>query len=231
MMTLFSNSMAQSLIPAFSRLFASGQRILVQNLFYRSVRINLIIFLPTMAALIVVAKPFFRIWAGEEFAYYSSPPFYVLAVGLILNFSATVTGAVLVAAQKTKASAILYWLEMAPYLFLAGLFTYFWGAIGAAIAWSLRVVIESILLIIIMNRLVGLKFEFNHSRLSLVLLSVWPLGVAPSLAILGMFGTITLLTILFVGFLIYCFLIWNLVTTEEEKRFFLSKIRSLTPLN
>src|SRR5690348_15913957 len=65
--TLFSGSMTQSLVPAFSQLTAPEKRDEFNALFSRGLRLNLIVLLPGIMFLFVIARPFFTIWAGPEF--------------------------------------------------------------------------------------------------------------------------------------------------------------------
>lgn len=227
MMTIFSNSISQSLIPAFSRLFASEKIVELNNLYSRAIRLNLIIFLPLTTFLLVIARTFFNIWAGPEFGENSTLPFYILSLGLLFNFSATVSGAVMIAAQKTKASAVLYWVEVIPYLILAGVLTFFWGAVGAAIAWSVRVIADAIGLFWLVRRLVGLKIEVKESRAEYLLIASAFLLVAPLLAIFLTPQSVAILISLAGGIIIYSVLVWRRGLTEDERRVVALKCRDL----
>jgi O-antigen/teichoic acid export membrane protein len=63
----------------------------------------------------VVAKPFFTIWAGEEFGANSTLPFYVLLIGLFFNLQATVPYISIMAVGRTDVFARLYWIELLVY--------------------------------------------------------------------------------------------------------------------
>ena len=78
MATMFSGAMIQSLLPAFSQLLSPEKKPELDKLFSRSLRINIIGLLPTIVFLFIIAKPFFTIWAGENFGRESSLPFYIL---------------------------------------------------------------------------------------------------------------------------------------------------------
>lgn len=225
MMTLFSNSMSQSLIPAFSRLFAEKKNAHVQELYSRALRINLIVFTPTVALLMVVARPFFTVWAGQDFGENSTGAFYILLLGLIFNFSATVAGAVMIAAQKTKASAILYWTELAPYIMLAGVLTYYWGAVGAALAWSIRVIAEAVALLMLVKKLVGLRVDLSESRIRQLLMASLFLIGAPILAIYAPSQYALLLIVATLGLATYSGLVWRTAITESERSFIVTKLR------
>jgi O-antigen/teichoic acid export membrane protein len=174
----------------------------------------------------VVARPFFTAWAGHEFGENSTGPFYILLLGLIFNFSATVSGAVMVAAQKTKAAAILYWVELIPYLVLAGILTYHWGAMGAAFAWSIRVIAESVALLLLVQKLVGLRFDFKKSRVGSMLVATLFLAGAPLLAVFAPSNYGVIFGVAFLGLVLYSITIWRMAITEDERIFVLNKIQS-----
>ena len=68
MMTIFSSSMTQSMMPAFSQLQSPDERLRLNSLYSRGIRINLIWLIPSLVLLALFARPFFAIWAGKEFA-------------------------------------------------------------------------------------------------------------------------------------------------------------------
>src|SRR5690606_3899856 len=102
---MFSASMMQSLIPAFSQLLAPSRRDEFRDLFARSIRFNIIWLLPVLALLFVSARPFFTIWAGDEFGEKSTLPFYILLIGLFFNVISYVPYASLVASGRTDVLA------------------------------------------------------------------------------------------------------------------------------
>ena len=177
MATMFSSSMIQSLLPAFSQLLGPDKKEELNKLFARSLRINIIGLIPTMMILFVIAKPFFTIWAGENFGRESSLPFYVLLIGLFFNIVAYVPYSVLMASGKTGIFAKIYWIELVPYIFIAALLTYKLGAVGAALAWSLRVFADGMVIIWLSKKFVGVTLNIFSGKgyvLPLIILIVFP---------------------------------------------------------
>ncbi len=145
MATMLSSAMIQSLIPAFSQLLSPRKRSQLQEIFTRSLALNVIGLVPTIVFLMVIARPFFTIWAGDDFGRESTLPFYLLLGGLFVNIPAYVPYSVLIALGKTDVIAKLYWSELLPYLILVFLLTSHYGIAGAAAAWSLRMVIDGLI--------------------------------------------------------------------------------------
>jgi O-antigen/teichoic acid export membrane protein len=143
MMALFSQAMVQSLIPAFSQLQGPNNREQLNGLYTRGLRLNLIILLPTIAILIVAAKPFLTIWAGREYADQGIVPFYILLCGLLFNLPAFLPYAIIMAAGRSSIFAKLYVTELVPYIFVVYYLTSHFGIVGAATAWSLRIAIDA----------------------------------------------------------------------------------------
>ncbi len=177
MATMFSSSMIQSLLPAFSQLLEPTKKEELNKLFARSLRINIIGLIPLMMFLFVIAKPFFTIWAGENFGRESSLPFYFLLIGLFFNVVAYVPHSVLMASGKTSVFAKIYWIELAPYVFLTGLLTYKFGAVGAALAWSLRLIADTVIIAWFSQKIVGVSLNIFHGKsyvLPLILMVMLP---------------------------------------------------------
>ncbi len=108
MAAMFSSSMIQSLVPAFSQLLAPERRSQFDSLFSRGIRINLIWLLPAMMFLFVIARPFFTFWAGEEFGRESTLPFYILLSGLFFNIIVFIPHSSITALGRTDIFAKLY---------------------------------------------------------------------------------------------------------------------------
>ena len=94
----------------------------------------------------LIAEPFLRIWAGAEYARHSLWPFYVLLAGNAVGALAHVPTVLLKGQGRADVIARIQLLEVIPFLVTAALFTRWWGAIGAAAAWSLRMILDTGLL-------------------------------------------------------------------------------------
>ena len=145
LLTMAPTALGQSLLPAFTGLLAQHDQAALLQLYQRALRAILLLAPPVVLVMVTVAQPFITLWAGPEFGRESIWPFYLLLGGLIVNVLAYVPLNLLIAAGQTHLLARYYWLELLPYLvataWLAGRF----GAVGAALAWSLRTVVDAVL--------------------------------------------------------------------------------------
>jgi O-antigen/teichoic acid export membrane protein len=155
---MMAGQIVQSLFPAFTHLNTEEDRSQLTRLYRRALRGALILFAPIAVVLCVIAEPFFRIWAGEEFGARSAGPFYVLAAGLVIYALAGIPKQVLKAFGRTDLIARFHVAELFPFLVCAAILTHRLGAVGAALAWSIRVVGDAALLFLGAKHVAGLKF-------------------------------------------------------------------------
>jgi O-antigen/teichoic acid export membrane protein len=167
--------------------------------------------------LFVVARPFFTIWAGEDFGRESTLPFYVLLLGLFFTLVAYIPYSTLMAAGRTDIFAKLYWIELIPYVLAVALLTNSFGAVGAAAAWSLRAIMDAVLIVWLAKRSVGLSLNIFKGKglIFLFLLAT----LTPPLFVLGLLGnySIWLTVLLPLCFTIYLLVIWKNFLESEEK--------------
>ena len=217
MATLFTTAMMQSLIPAFSQLLTPDKKSEFNMLYSRSIRLNIIVLLPALMILFVIAKPFFTVWAGLEFGENSTAPFYVLLFGLMFNVLAYVPYAALTASGRTDIAAKLFWIEILPFTVAVFIFVNTFGILGAAVAWSVRVIIDAILLLHLAKRTVGVTF-----RLSVYLgnLAAALLFLLPAIIFAGIYDNFSywLLLITPVCLVAYAAVVWQRLIDIDEKR-------------
>src|SRR5580765_5021242 len=166
--TMFALAMLQSLIPAFSQIATPEKSREFDDLFSRSMRLTLIWALPTVMVLFVIAKPFFSLWAGEEYGRESTIPLYFLLIGFIFGLLAFVPVASITAFGRQDIFVKLYWIELPIYLVIAVILVNALGIVGAALAWSIRVMIDSIILRHMSARITGHSFRLASAALPLL---------------------------------------------------------------
>jgi O-antigen/teichoic acid export membrane protein len=217
MVTLAPAAMGQSLLPAFSQIQSAPDKTALLQLYRRALRGTLLWIVPTAVFLAVVAKPFFTIWAGPEFGRASTVPFYILAGGLIFNALATVPHILLIAVDRPKMIARIHLAELVPYLLAAGLLTYRFGAVGAALAWSMRVAVDAIALFVVARRVTGFGWSpwpENKRDYAVALLVL----VVPVLLVSWKWDdSLISLVVMLAGLVAYIILILRRVLTTEEQ--------------
>ncbi len=224
MIAIVPTALGQSLFPAFSQLQSDDNKENLLRLFSRAIRGNLIWAPPVIITLCLVAKPFFTFWAGEEFGRESPGPFYILAVGLTFNIIAYVPHNLIISSGRTDFLAKIYWAELVPYIFLASILTAKFGALGAALAWSLRVLVDTIIFLNLAKHILKQRifsfFKFGYGYLAALLILVIPsvsiLILSNSLLVIFSFGGILLL--------LYGVITWKAVLNIEEKNWINSQL-------
>lgn len=214
MVSLFSQAMIQSLIPAFSQLQGSANREHLNNLYSRGIRLNIIVMLPVIATLIIAAEPFMRMWAGPEYATQGIIPFYILLFGLLFNLPAFLPYATILAAGRSDVFAKLYLLELVPYIFVVFFLTSQYGIVGAAAAWSIRITVDAVLQFYLARRLGGV----GRPDVKFSLVAVGALILVPPLVVHRILDgqllvTSTVLVFSLVGYLIF---VWARLLDSSE---------------
>jgi O-antigen/teichoic acid export membrane protein len=152
-------TIVQSLVPAFSRLSMNPDRAAFQLLYRRALRGMLYWAVPSAMFICAVAQPFLTIWAGPEFGRESTIPLYLLMGGIVAQIMTYVPYSLLVALGRTDLIARCNVSLVAPYLIVSGLLIYRFGAVGAAIAWSLRTLTGALAFVYFARRTSGFAFS------------------------------------------------------------------------
>lgn len=234
MMTMFSTAMTQSLIPAFSQLSAIKDDGRLSNLYSLAIRMNTVWLIPALVFLAVIAKPFFTIWAGEEFGRESVLPFYLLLVGLGFNIIAYVPSVTMIAAGRTDVLAKLYWLELAPYILLVWLLTARFGINGAAIAWSLRAVVDVVIQLWLAGRFAGVTYLGGGFGSLAAAAAIMLVPLSATLYFQELNAIVAVVSVIFAA--AYALLIWKWELRKEETDWLRNRFRSylgwaITPEN
>ncbi|MFN2502102.1 MAG: flippase [Pyrinomonadaceae bacterium] len=223
--TFFSAAMVQSLIPAFSQLFSTEKKTELVELFRRSIKLNLMVLLPVIAILAIFARPFFFMWGGEGFGRESTSPFYILLAGLLFNIAAYTPYALLLAAGRSGLLAKLYWIEAIVYIPLAFFLISRFSIIGAALAWSIRVVCDAMILGIFAGNLVNARLEWMFLSRLLLGAAIF----APPLVLATAFENYTAWLVLSatLSLATYCYVTWTRSVTTDEKTWILNRFRAM----
>jgi O-antigen/teichoic acid export membrane protein len=102
--------------------------------------------------LVSLANPLLTVWLGAEFAERSHLVMQVLCLGLLWNAVAHPLVASLHAANRPAWVAALHLCELPLFFLGLWLLTESLGVVGAAIAWTLRVMIDAVVLMVMSSR-------------------------------------------------------------------------------
>ena len=212
----FATAIVTVLFPAFSTTFFVDPH-KTARLYSQGIRIILIFLLPLTLLILTFAKDGLDIWVGSEFASVGTPIMQWLALGVLWNAVAQVALALLHAAGRPNWTAKLHLAESPLYLLILFAFIKHFGVQGAAIAWTLRVLIDTIIMLVLAKK--AIKVDVPNMKMMFPLLFY-------SLAITVVFVHISQLKVLFliINILLYVFLLWRFLLSDEEKRVSLGKI-------
>jgi O-antigen/teichoic acid export membrane protein len=197
--------------PVFSAGFAKdGERTAL--IFSRCVKSLFLLLFPIMLCTIALAQDGLTLWLGAEFARHSFRVLQFLAVGVFVNGLAQVPFAFLQGAGRPELTAILHLIELPLYVALLWWLVRTRGIEGAAIAWSVRVSVDALLLFALAMRLLPSQRP-----------ALFRMAILPAIAVLTLVATALLqgpiMKTLFLGGTILCFLVltWFRILTPEER--------------
>lgn len=108
---------------------------------------------PVVIIGIVFAENILHLWLGTSYAAHSKNILIILLVGFLFNALAQVPFTAIQSAGKAKITALLHCVEIIPYFVMLYFFVQHYGLIGVAFAWSIRVIVDWLILTIISQSL------------------------------------------------------------------------------
>jgi O-antigen/teichoic acid export membrane protein len=217
MLTQLPVAMFQALIPAFSHLHAKADDEGLEMLYRRSLRGMLYWALPGATFICAAAQPFFTVWAGPRFGQESTLPLYLLMTGVVAEIMNYVPYALLITLGRTDTIARCQLSIVVPYLFLSAILIHYFGAAGAAAAWSLRSVVSAIVFSFFAWRSSGFRFIAWPEKLRNYLLTIALLILPVILTAFYTTSSIVRIAVTCVAVAVYGVLILTRVLTTEER--------------
>jgi O-antigen/teichoic acid export membrane protein len=213
-------SLLTAMFPMVSAASAADEqeRSRLTRIFALSVRNLLLLLAPAVVLLCVFAPDVLRLWLGPEFANRSATALRVLAVGVMINGLSHVPCGYLQASGRPDVPARFHLLELAIHLPLTWMLVQTWGITGAALAWTIRVSLDGVLLFLASRRVLGMSlthaFYLQGKRVLIVLsglvvvtLALWSAHF--HLAIAFAFALVILAT--------FTLVVWRLVLGHDER--------------
>lgn len=216
-LTVIPEQLTAPLIPALSRLESQGKKSEHRALYQKSLSGVFLLATPATLLLALVARPFLALWAGPAYAAHGTVLLLVALGGAWANTVAWVPASYLRSAAKIKPLAWLQVAELGPYLAAAWVMTAKWGALGAAIVWSARLVLDCVARFLIVRRVAGLPWlplsqRRARSLAAPALLGAACIGAAAiSESLAARAGIAAVLVIA------YGVALWSLVLTQKER--------------
>ena len=111
-----------------------------------AIRAVVVLVLPAVLLMAVFAHPLLAMWLNADFAGPATPVLQLLLIGILLNSAAHVPYALLQAHGRSDLTAKLHLLELPVFTVLLVVGVHWFGITGAALAWTLRVALDTALL-------------------------------------------------------------------------------------
>jgi O-antigen/teichoic acid export membrane protein len=144
---VISGSFASALFPRLAKAPIEEGR----QLALRSAGILVAIMTPIIALGLGLAEPFLRLWVGHPLASLTHRVAEILLIGVWFNCLVIPHHSRYMATEGPKLVTLIFLFEIPVYIGMLWMGTVRWGAIGAAGAWTLRVVLDTALLLRLNN--------------------------------------------------------------------------------
>lgn len=161
------------LFPAFATQMA-GRDQQTWALFTKAVHWLFVALLPVTVALALFSHEILSLWISPAFAVHSSVLLQIFAVGIFVNCLAHVPFTLMQSAGAARRTALIHAAELPVFLAALWLLTSAYGVRGAAVAWLLRMVLDTVLMFTACSPLLGrsLKDFLGGKTFGLSLLAV-----------------------------------------------------------
>lgn len=156
-LSLIPSSLVSVLFPEFTRSSAALNVASPERLILRSTRALLF----SLGLLVVVSIPLIplglTLWLGADFAAASTWPARLLLLGVLINSIAWVPLAYLQGSGHPHVTARIHLVELPAYLIMLWTLTSAWGITGTALAWLVRVALDTTILFYVSARTGGVR--------------------------------------------------------------------------
>lgn len=208
---LIPGALVGVLFPAFTTSFVQeGNRTVV--LFDRGLKYVFLSLFPLSLLIVIFANEGLDLWLGAEFAQNSARVLQWLAVGVFVNSLAQIAFALVQGTGRPDLTAKLHLIELPFYLVTVWWLVSSHGIEGAAIAWTVRVTVDALLLFALVKRVLPGSAAIIR-RMSLMVgaaMITLALAALPTeIVIKGFFLLLTLTA--------FALIAWFLILNPEER--------------
>jgi O-antigen/teichoic acid export membrane protein len=169
-------AVAGAVFPALAGNYALN-RLHARELFFAGVRATMAALFPVVLILFTLAPEGLRLWLGSEFARESTQVLRWLAAGVLINSVGQVAGAAVQGAARPDLAAKLHAAELPFYMVSLWFLVREYGVAGAAIAWTLRVGVDAVVLLVMSDRLLAPGARVSRWALGALVLAGAGLGL------------------------------------------------------
>lgn len=142
------------LFPAFAAQMARRDE-QTWALFKKAIYWLFLSLLPAVAAFTLFAHELLALWINPEFADHSSVLLQIFSIGILINSLAHVPFTLIQSAGAARLTALAHLVELPFFLALLWWLTVRYGPMGAATAWLLRMMIDTVVMFSLCSPLLG----------------------------------------------------------------------------
>jgi O-antigen/teichoic acid export membrane protein len=218
-LNIIPGSLSTTLFPAFSSL-SGGQRVeAMKAVFCRSIK-YLFLISASISVTIIILTPFIlKTWLGPDFVKNSTLVFQVLAFSFIVNSISSIPFAYLQAIGRADLPTKVQIAELFIYIPLLWGMVHWLGILGAAIAWTIRIVLDTTLLMVLARKVGRVDISAFAKNGTLLSILVFAAAIAAG-SLLALFLPAVVSIIFAAGGLAWG--IWKFVLDPGEKKWILS---------
>ena len=209
------------LFPLFSESYAADRQE-TSILYDRATRIMWILLIPACLVIATLARPVLTFWLGSDFADNTYWVMGVVAAGVAVNGVANVSTTLIQAMGRPDLTARIHLIELPLYLGVLYVLTAHFGIIGTAIAWTLRVVGDTIVLMFMSRRLLD-----NRGPGLVRAVTPWAFLVVSFVVGMGPFSTAAKMAYLGIALPGFAAAAWFLILTSKDRAHLLAAARRL----
>jgi O-antigen/teichoic acid export membrane protein len=151
-LAVIPGSLLSVMFPALSASFLVDPNRFVM-LYDKTVKYILLALTPVVLILTVLAKSFLSVWLGQEFAGQSTLVLQILSIGFLANSLAQVPYSAVQAMGRPDITAKIHLIELPLYLGMIWFLVLKMGIAGAALAWLIRIVFDTVVLYLFAHRM------------------------------------------------------------------------------
>jgi O-antigen/teichoic acid export membrane protein len=224
---LIPHSIFAALFPALTTTETLGSRARTNQLMESALRQMTLLLGFAVVTVVVLAPELLRLWIGETFAAEAGLALRILVVGVLLNALAHPPLVFLYAAGRPDIPAKFHLLELVFHVPLTLLLIRGFGIAGAALAWTIRVTVDSAALMVASRRLGGW-------RLDVMARALWMRGLATLALFAGVLAVAALTyrrnlllaaALLLVAVTASVWAVWSRALTSQERGAWLALLR------
>ena len=195
------------------------------DLFSMSVRLMAASMFPAALTIVLLSYDFLLWWVGPEFALRSTSVMQILAVGIFMNCMSKVSYNLIQAEGRADITAKIHLFELPIYIAILMVALHYFGIVGAALAWSVRMTIDFGLLTFAARRVSKIDSKSMRRSLTLIAALVFVLSIStlvPSGTPALWFGSVILAT--------YSFVFYRFVLLQSERVILVAMLRKFLRL-